>query len=109
MVFSLIWFSNSKSHWKIFTSHERCTLYFEVSKDFISLAPFLPWMNDSQLCLTPTPTGVTNPNPVMTTFDIVFVFKLGLRQLILPPSMGGVRGGGRSFFLHPHPASPIVR
>src|SRR3990172_13437472 len=81
MVFSLIWFSNSKFHWKFFTSQERCTLYLEVSNDFISLAPFLPWMNDSQLCLMPTPTGVTNPNPVITTFDIVFVFKLGLRQV----------------------------
>src|SRR3990167_708216 len=81
MVFSLIWFSNSKFHWKFFTSQERCTLYLEVSKEFISLAPFLPWMNDSQLFLTPIPTGVTNPNPVITIFDIVFVFKLGLRQL----------------------------
>src|SRR3989339_1848859 len=81
MVFSLIWFSSSASKQKSFTSQERCTLYLDVSKDFISLAPFLPWMKDSQLCLTPIPTGVTNPNPVITTFDIVFVFKLGLRRL----------------------------
>src|SRR4030067_3099328 len=46
-------------------------------------------MNDSQLCLTPIPTGVTNPNPVMTTFDIVFVFKLGYhRQRLLSSPLG---------------------
>src|SRR3989337_563926 len=108
MVFSLIWFSNSKSHWKFFTSQERCTLYLEVSKDFISLAPFLPWMNDSQLCLAPTPTGVTNPNPVITIFDIVFVFKLGIQLLIFPPSMGGLGEGDLLFSFTPTQPPPSM-